>query len=252
MPTACLVNAMSQFETLRSQALVVIPAWDEAADIASVVQRVKALGLAVLVVDDYSSDDTAAVARRAGARVIRLAFHAGSWAAMQTGIRVALREGYQYTITLDGDGQHHPEVIPSLFAELTSSSTDVVIGACVSRGNLRRRLVWRLLRVLSGIRVADMTSGFRLYNREAMRVLGSSACSLLEYQDVGVLLHLHLRGLTMAEVDVPMAERVSGHSRIFRTWRMVGHYLIYSLLLVLTQRQYGRRPRALADSEWAR
>ena len=229
--------------------LVVIPAWDEAADIGLVVERVKAQGFEVLVVDDHSSDDTAEMAAAAGARVIRLAFHAGSWAAMQTGLRVALKEGFRFTVTIDGDGQHHPEDIPLLLhchAE-ANRPLHVVIGACVRRANRRRRVVWKVLRVLSGIKVVDLTSGFRLYDHAAMALLGSSACSLIEYQDIGVLLNLHRHGFHMQEVDVQMGPRLTGHSRIFNTWRVVGHYLIYSLLLTLTRRRYGRSE---IDAEW--
>ena len=222
--------------------LAVIPAWNEATDIAAVIKRVRAQGLDVLVVDDHSSDGTAKLARAAGARVIRLAFHAGSWAAMQTGIRLALKEGYRFVLTIDGDGQHHPEHSARLMAAYRASQTpvNVVIGACVARANRRRRWVWRLLRLLSGFKVVDLTSGFRLYDHAAMTLLAGSDCTLLEYQDVGVLLHLHRHGFRMREVDVEMSRRLSGHSRIFNTWRVVAHYLIYSVLLSLTRRRYGR------------
>lgn len=227
---------------MSSQTLVVIPAWDEGNDISDVVHRVKSQGFDVLVVDDHSSDNTAQMAAEAGARVVRLAFHAGAWAAMQTGIRVALRDGYRYALTLDGDGQHRPEDIPLLLREYSEANTpvNVVIGACLARGNLRRRLAWSLLRTLSGAQVGDMTSGFRLYDHAAMSVLRGADCSLLEYQDVGVIMHLHRHGLVLREVEVQMSPRMTGHSRIFSTWRMVGHYLIYSLLLSLTRRHYGR------------
>lgn len=225
-----------------SKALVVIPAWNEGSAISDVVRRVKSQGYPVLVVDDHSSDNTAEAAAQAGARVIRFAFHAGAWPAMQTGIRAALRDGYDYALTLDGDGQHRPEDIPRLMAGYTESKApiNVVIGACVARGNRRRRLTWWLLRILSGVEVEDMTSGFRVYDRLAIAVLASGECSLLEYQDVGVLMHLRRHGLVLSEVEVEMNPRMTGHSRIFNTWRMVGHYLIYSVLLIVTQRRYRR------------
>jgi len=222
--------------------LVVIPAWNEGSAVGDVVRRVKSQGYPVLVIDDHSSDNTAEVASEAGARVIRLAFHAGAWPAMQTGIRAALRDGYDYALTLDGDGQHRPEDIPKLVALYADSNApfNVVIGACVSRGNRRRRLTWWLLRTLSSVEVEDMTSGFRIYDRSAIAVLAKGEYSLLEYQDVGVLMHLRRQGLTLGEVEVEMNPRMTGHSRIFNTWRMVGHYLIYSVLLVVTQRRYRR------------
>ena len=232
-----------------AETVAVIPARDEAADIGVIVRRVRALGLDVIVVDDFSSDRTGAVAREAGARVLRLPFHAGSWTAMQTGIRAALDAGYRWTVTLDGDGQHDPEDIPRLLAHIETDTVpaNVVVGSCVARGNRRRKLAWRVLRVLSGLKVADLTSGFRLYDRAAMEVLSGCACTLLEYQDVGVLLHLHRRGLQIQELEVDMSPRCHGQSRIFSSWRVVGHYLIYSFLISITRRAYRRNDAQISE-----
>ncbi len=226
--------------------VAVVPAWNEAADVGRVVAGIGAVGLDVIVVDDFSSDRTAAVAREAGARVLRLPIHAGSWTAMQTGFRAALESGYDRVVTLDADGQHDPQDIPQLLscaaaAERSERPPGVVIASCLSRGNRRRKLAWRFLRLLSGLGVADLTSGFRLYDREAVELLASSECTLLEYQDVGVLLHLHRKGIRLAEFDVDMNPRCHGQSRIFSSWRVVGHYLVYSALLSISRRHYGSR-----------
>ncbi|MFW6341121.1 MAG: glycosyltransferase family 2 protein [Wenzhouxiangella sp.] len=234
-----------------SSTLAIIPARNEAADIAAVVRRVTAQGLDVLVIDDFSSDDTAARARSAGARVLRLPFHAGAWTAMQTGIRAACEAGYQRVVTLDGDGQHDPDDIPQLLQHLDSAepSPNVLIASCTDRGNRRRRIAWRVLRLLSGLKVADLTSGFRVYDRAAMEYLADAECTLLEYQDIGVLLHLHRRGLRLEEVPVSMRPRCHGQSRIFSSWRIVGHYLVYSALLSITRRRYV--PRGLSAGQGA-
>ena len=222
--------------------VAVIPVRNEAAAIARVVQRVRSLGLAAIVVDDFSTDDTAAKASAAGARVLRLPFHAGSWMATQTGLRAAVAAGFEFAVTLDGDGQHDPADIPRLldFWRRADQQPSAVIGSFTARGNRRRKLAWRALRLLSGLQVADLTSGFRLYDRRAMESLSGSDCTLLEYQDVGVLLHLHRQGLRLAEMEVRMSSRCHGQSRIFRSWRVVGHYLIYSALISITRRGYGR------------
>ncbi len=227
---------------------VVIPAQDEAADIGDVVARARAIGLDVFVVDDFSIDDTATIARQAGARVLRLPFHAGSWAATQTGIRAALDKGYERVVTLDADGQHDPEDIPRLLEHMADAESEpgLIVASCLARGNLRRKLAWRVLRLLSGLQVADLTSGFRVYGLEAMRVVAGRDCTLLEYQDVGVLLQLHRRGLRIEEFDVDMSPRCHGQSRIFRSWFAVGRYLVYSTLVSITRRAYGRSP-AYAD-----
>jgi hypothetical protein len=226
------------FPDCRADVLVVIPARNESADVGRVVTAIRELGLDVVVVDDDSSDHTAEVARAAGARLLCLPFHGGAWAAIQTGIRFALRRGYRYVITVDADGQHLPhEVRKLLNATREHPAANVLIGACPERANLRRRLAWRALRWLSGLAVEDLTSGFRVYDTDSMRLLVHVKHSLFEYQDVGVLLCLRRHGLTLREIPVSMQPRLHGHSRVFQSWPMVAYYLIYSALIGSSRRR---------------
>ncbi len=225
------------------QAVVVMPALNEAADIGDVASRVRSNGFPVIVVDDDSTDNTASIARAAGADVLPLPFHAGCWAAIQVGMRLALRRGYRFVVTLDADGQHDPADIAGLIAEMDGpDAPDVIIASCPKRANQRRRLAWRVLRRLSGLEVEDLTSGFRVYNVNATEILASEECSLLEYQDVGVLLHLRRNGMRIAERPVSMCQRVHGRSRVFSSWPMVFYYLVYSCLIG-TSRRIPRRGR---------
>jgi glycosyltransferase involved in cell wall biosynthesis len=193
------------------------------------------------VVDDHSYDGTAEIARRAGARVLSLPFHAGSWVATQCGIRYGLDGDFDYVVTLDADGQHHPEEIEKLFAAINQDQGgNVVIGACPSRCNKRRRIAWSVLRLLSGLKTRDLTSGFRIYDRQACLALQCHSCTLLEYQDVGVLLFMRDNGLKVIETDVIMQERSNGGSRIFRSWPAVIYYLLYSALLG-SCRRFGKK-----------
>ena len=97
---------------LDGRVLALIPAHDEAARIASVVERATR-HVPVLVVDDGSTDDTAAIAEAAGARVIRQSPNQGKGAALRAGFAAALADGIEAVITLDGDGQHDPAEIPA-------------------------------------------------------------------------------------------------------------------------------------------
>lgn len=227
-----------------SKTVVVIPARNEEADVGRVVERAAALGFEAVVVDDYSSDQTREAARRAGATVLALPFHAGSWAAIQAGLRHAQMRGCAHVVTLDADGQHNPEDIPALLDLMKEpDAPNVVIGACVRRANRRRRLAWRVLRWLSGLKIHDLTSGFRVYDRVAMDLLVAQEHTLIEYQDVAVLLCLRHAELDIVEVDVQMKPRRHGMSRIFNSWPMVIYYLIYSALIGGSRR---RRPRRIA------
>lgn len=187
----------------------------------------------MLVIDDQSSDATGAIARQAGAIVLRPTLSMGAWGGMQTGIRHALAHGYQAVITMDADGQHEVEEIPTLLQ--ARQSADLVIGAFPERASALRQLAWRWFRELAGFDLRDLTSGFRLYNRAAMRVLATREATLLDYQDLGALIMVRRAGLHITEVPVTMNLRVAGQSRIFNSWLSVGRYMAATTLLCLAR-----------------
>ena len=212
--------------------LVVIPARDEAGSIAAVVAAIKRIGLQhILVINDQSTDDTAALAAEAGAVVLNPVLPLGAWGAMQAGIRYAIRHDFAYVVTIDADGQHEPACIPDLLAAVRKH--DVVIGAHPERASPLRKLAWRYFRLITGFNIEDLTSGFRCYNRAACEILADDEATLLDYQDVGVLLLLRKSGLRIAEVPVAMYSRANGPSRIFSSWPRILRYMLESTLLCL-------------------
>jgi glycosyltransferase involved in cell wall biosynthesis len=217
--------------------VVVIPAHNEEEDIGHVVRKVKDLcDYPVVVIDDDSSDETIAEARRAGAVVLPLVSQLGAWGAIQTGLRYAWRYGYDYAITMDADGQHEPESLPVLIRPVLEDEADVAIGACTSRGSRLRKIAWKIMKAVSGLRLEDLTSGFRVYDRRAIRRLAGWQATLLEYQDVGVLAMLQASGIRICDVEVSMLPRRSGISRIFYSWSSVIYYMVYTLMLGATKR----------------
>lgn len=226
---------------VNSGCMVLIPAYNEAQSIAAVVAAVRALAVGpVVVIDDCSTDRTAELAQIAGAEVLRLPINLGSWGALQTGLRLAFRRCQTRVVTLDADGQHDPSQIPALLAPLARGHADLVIGACPARVSAARRLAWQYFRLLTGLAIEDITSGFRAYNEVAIRRLIKPDATLLDYQDVGVLLILRRQGLRIHEVAVAMRERVDGKSRIFDSWVMVGRYMLITSLLCLARIGYGK------------
>jgi glycosyltransferase involved in cell wall biosynthesis len=220
--------------------LIVIPALNEADCIGEVIEQARSFGgVDVLVVDDGSTDDTAAVAMLAGARVLRAPLWQGAWGAMQTGIRYAVRHGYTAVVTMDADGQHEPSYLPQLIE--AGRGADVVIAACPSRGSRMRHVAWAYFRFLTGLRFDDLTSGFRLYNSRACRLLAMEEATLLDYQDLGVLLLLRRAGLDIAEISVSMNARRSGASRVFSSWWTVGRYMLETTLLCLARWNFRAR-----------
>ncbi|MBK8321744.1 MAG: glycosyltransferase [Betaproteobacteria bacterium] len=230
--------------------LVVIPALNEAEDIGDVIDQVHGLGLAdVLVVDDGSTDGTPDVARAHGATVMRAPLWQGAWGAIQTGLRYAVRRGYAGVVTLDADGQHEPAYVPGLLA--AAGRADVVIAACPSRGSVMRHIAWSYFRILTGFRLEDLTRASGSANARACRLLAGPEATLLDYQDVGVLLLLSHARMRIVEIPVAMNARRHGASRVFSSWFTVGRYMAETTLLCLARggftRPGRRRPHAPAD-----
>jgi glycosyltransferase involved in cell wall biosynthesis len=231
--------------------LVVLPAFNEAATVGDVLDRVaSSVGADRLVVSDASTDDSARRARAKGAQVIELSQQIGAWGATQTGFRYARRRGYDVVVTLDADGQHEPESLPDLIQAQRETGADVVIGTFPERLSGPKRLAWAWFRTLTGLGVEDLTSGLRVYGPRALRVLASAEATLLDYQDVGVLLLLRKYGLTVHEVPVKMHPRSAGQSRVFSSWWTVARYMTQTTLLCIARvgRFGGPRPVPAATS----
>lgn len=217
--------------------VVIIPAHDEAEDIAYVIGEIqKHSNFPVVVIDDASTDNTIEIARNAGATVVPLAVQLGAWGATQAGLRYAHKYNFAYAITMDADGQHLAESLPDLLVPIINKQADVTIGACTQRGSNARKIAWVFMKRVSGLRMEDLTSGFRVYDRRAIRRLAAWQATLLEYQDVGVLAMLQASGIIIKDVEVKMKRRRHGKSRIFYSWRTVMYYLAYTFLLSITKR----------------
>lgn len=225
-------NAHVALSLKTKKILVVIPAWNEQASVGEVIRQIRLhTDFDVLVVDDASTDNTACEARNAGAQVVTLAVNLGAWGAIQTGLRYAYDKAYRTVITMDADGQHKASSITSLLIPLESYQADVTIGSCTPRGSRARKFTWTFFRWITGLKIRDLTSGLRAYSFPAVTLLASSRATLLDYQDVGVLLLLRKAGLRIQEVQVDMCPRISGSSKIFANWLKVGEYMLLTVIL---------------------
>lgn len=221
--------------------LVVIPARDEADTVGPIVRQVISLGFDVVVIDDGSRDPTAGCALAAGAFVLQPVLKQGAWGAIQTGLRYAVRKGYDGVVTLDADGQHDPAYLPDLLAH--AATADVVIGAYPGRGGALRKFAHLYFQTLTRFRIGDLTSGFRYYSPAACRALEDDVATLFDYQDIGVLLLLRHAGLRIEEVPVLMRQRQRGVSRLFSSGWAVVRYMAETTLLCMAQWGYaGKTP----------
>ena len=225
--------------TRSAETLVVIPAFNEGSRIGAVLQRLRASvpDVDVVVIDDGSHDDTAARARAADVHVISHPFNLGYGAALQTGYKYACAAGHAYVAQLDADGQHDPADVARLLAPLRAGAADVVIGSRfvahtgydmgVTRG-VGRRVFQLVLRACGGPLIADPTSGYQAFTREAFTLLCEDFYPS-DFPDVDVLLVLHRNGMRLREEPVVMAANPDAHTSMHAGWRAV--YYTYKMLL---------------------
>ncbi len=241
--------------------LVFIPAWNEADSVAAVIGGVRERlpEADVLVVDDGSTDETAARAAAAGARVASLPFNQGLGAALQTGYLYALREGYDLCAHLDADGQHPPPEVARLLAEVRADRADLVIGSRFRadgaragggeeiggedyRATISRRIgisVFRFfLTLATRQRFTDTTSGMRAANRRVMELFSESYSP--DFAEIESLQLAVRQGLRVEEVPVRMLERAGGSS--FLTPLRSAFFIFKGMIVLLVGQFRPRRP----------
>ena len=200
------------------------------------------------MIDDASTDETAAVAGDAGATVLKLPFNVGIGGAVQTGFRYALAEGYEIAVRLDGDGQHDASELGKLLAPLERGEADLVIGSrFVDGGSSYRppfarrlgiRIFARLVSLLCRQRVTDTTSGFVALDRVGIELFAAEYPH--DYPEVEATLVALRSGLRLSQVQVYMRERETGSSSI--TFLRSLYYIVKVMLalLVASLRRYPR------------
>lgn len=209
---------------MKARILVIVPAFNESGSIAGVVQEIVAArkDASVLVVDDGSVDDTALRAARAGAQVVRLPFNLGIGGAVQTGYRWAERNGYNIAVQIDGDGQHDPRFLDAMLAPLLCADADMVVGSRFAgeKGGFQSSFSRRvgilffvsLIRLLTGLRCTDPTSGFRACGPRLIRLFAAHYPN--DFPEPEAIVIARRLGAVVREVPVLMRARSAGRSSI--------------------------------------
>ena len=239
-------------ERAKPKTLLVIPALNEAASIAQVVRnaRQRLPDADLLVINDGSGDDTAAVARAAGAMVVTLPFNMGIGAAVQTGFVFAGRNGYEIMLRSDGDGQHTRErpVAPArgpwlrAIAISLPARASVPIAAPGLFPRARRLgilLLARLISLITGQSITDPTSGMAAFNRAAIRLFAQEYPH--DYPEPEGIVLAHRAGLRLRELPVTMLPRRIGRSSISHLDGV--YYMLKVTLAILISLLRPARPR---------
>lgn len=217
---------------------IIIAAYNEGAVIGGVIQPLIAAGYRVVAVDDGSRDETAARARAAGAAVLRHVVNRGQGAALQSGLRYALRHGAQILVTFDADGQHCAADLPGLVQPIADRRAEIVLGSRflehAADVPATRRVLLRLAvaftRVMSGVRLTDAHNGLRALSRRAAERLDLQLDRMAHASEI--IDQLARTGLPLEEVSVTV--RYTSYSlekgqRAGNAARIVWDYLLNKL-----------------------
>lgn len=223
--------------SLTESIFIVLPAFNEATVLASVLQEIKAAGFSqIIVVDDGSRDTTQSAAQGvAGVITLRHKLNRGKGAATKTGIEAAKLLGADIIVTMDSDGQHNPNDIHTLIEPIQKNKADVVLGTRLLRpagmpwhkilaNKIGNVLTWYLY----GLWVTDSQSGFRAYSKRAAELINTRS-DRYDYESE-VIREIYRSRLSFVEVPIEVryttysmgkTERQSFINGLKTLWRMV-------------------------------
>lgn len=205
--------------------LVIIPAFNESENLLQVIRDIEAnaKGYDYIIINDASTDRTKDVCEENGLHYLDLASNLGIGGAVQTGYRYALYEGYDIAVQIDGDGQHDASSLLELEEALLSEEepSDMVIGSrFIDKKGFQSTTVRRvairwisfLIRILTGKRITDPTSGFRICRKAIIRIFAERYP--WDYPEPETTTALLVKGFRVTEIPVEMKERQGGKSSI--------------------------------------
>jgi glycosyltransferase involved in cell wall biosynthesis len=232
----------------KGRVVVIMPAYNEEDSIGPTIGRIRdeLPGAVIVVISDCSTDRTAEVARAAGAHVVVHPCNLGYGGAVQTGFKYALRQGFEFLVQIDADGQHDPASAMALLEAVAFGEADVAIGSrFLGRADYPIPAPRRIgMAVFGGIvtfvtrrRFSDPTSGYQAMNARVLRFFAHDNYPS-DFPDADTIILLALAGFRVVEVPVVMKSRLAGtsmHSNL-RAFYYVSKMML-SIFMVLLRRK---------------
>lgn len=238
--------------------LIAIPAYNEEGSIGAVLDDLRAHHPLerVVVIDDGSQDATAAIVKSHGVRVLRHAVNLGVGAAMGTAFQFAALHDYDVVVQVDADGQHRPEFLDVLLAQI--GGADIVIGSRFADGGYFRttrarrtamRVIAWAVSSYAGTKLTDVTSGFRMSGPRAISLFAQHYPVEYLGDTVESIVLASRQGLVVKEVSVAMSERLAGlpSQSVLRAFLYTGR-----IFMILMLAGFRGVPRGVANRKKAR
>lgn len=225
--------------------LAVVPAYNEEENIVSTIEdlKVNAPQVDFVVVNDGSKDRTAEICREQGYPLISLPVNLGLAGGFQAGMKYAYRNGYEYAVQFDADGQHSAACIQAMVEEAQANQIDVVIGSRFvsnkkpfSARMLGSRLLTGITKLTTGRSISDPTSGMRLFNAPVIAMLANEHDLGPEPDTVALLARW---GYKISEVQVEMRDRIAGESYLNLTKSVI--YMLHMCVSILFVQWFRRK-----------
>lgn len=220
--------------------LAIIPAYNEEENIVSTVEDLvaNAPGVDYVVVNDGSADSTEKICRDRGYNLISLPVNTGLAGAFQTGMKYALRNGYDYAIQFDADGQHSASYVGEMVKTAKETGANIIIGSRFatqkkpfSARMVGSALITAMIFLTTGKKIQDPTSGMRLFDSKMIPLFARE----LDYSPEPDTISLLMRnGFSVREVQVEMRERVAGESYLNFT-KSISYMLRVCISILLVQ-----------------
>lgn len=229
--------------------LIMIPAYNEEKSLKRVIDHLQEVcpQFDYVIINDGSTDGTEELCIRSGYHYINLPVNLGLTGAVRTGMRYALQKGYDMALQFDADGQHLPEYIQEMVDCMVREQCDVVVGSRFIGSKmpfrlrtLGAKLISGAIRLTTGKRLSDPTSGMRLYNR---RILEQFVSDENNAPEPDTLSYLYRLGADIREVKVEMEDRTAGKS--YLTPVNASKYMIYMLMSICIFQRFRDRKAAL-------
>ncbi len=225
---------------------IVIPCYNEAGNIERVIDQIRSLPsntayeLHPIPVNDCSTDHTLDIVKGLGVQYLNLPINLGIGGTVQAGFKYAFHENFDIAIQLDGDGQHPPSEIHKIVEPLVNNEADIIIGSRFLdkegfQSSIMRRFgikyFYWLNKGLTGLKIHDGTSGFRAFNKKALKLVHANYPD--DYPEPEAIVLFHLQGLTFKEVPVIMKARDFGESSI-QSFKSVYYMLKVTIAILST------------------